>query len=255
MESYSILIPKTLVFFAVFPFILTLSFIRTLAKLTFASLLANLLQSIGLALIVEYLLRDINKVDISQMDHFRPISETALGFGSAMFAFEGISVVLPLYSHMRRPKLMASSCGVINVSFVVILALYFVMGLLGYLKYGSHVCGSITLNLPATPLYDCVRAMFTVSILLSYPLQFYVPNEIIWNWAKRNLLKPTNWETKTGTYKVGHCHKAAPTDGADDIGATDKKNFKASLVAYPPGSKVAHAVSTITSAEGVVGRH
>lgn len=179
---------------AIFPVTLLLSFIRTLNRLAVASLVANILQAIGLALIVEYLIRDLDKVNLRDRDHFRPISEMALGFGSAMFAFEGISVVLPLYSRMKTPRNMLGACGVINVSFVCILILYFIMGLLGFLKYGHHVKDSITLNLPAEPLYDAVRAMFTASILLSYPLQFYVPNEIIWKWAKKNLLGPTEQE-------------------------------------------------------------
>jgi len=198
-----------------------LSFIRTLSRLTVASLLANLLQSIGLALIVEYLLRDLKSIELKDRDNFRPISEMALGFGSAMFAFEGISVVLPLYSRMREPRLMSSPFGVINVSFFFILILYFVMGLLGYLKYGHQVRDSITLNLPATPLYDMVRAMFTASILLSYPLQFYVPNEIIWKWAKKNLMKPIGSESQSS---IG--------------GETKRNNLNGSLVVIPAATKM-----------------
>ena len=168
--------------------------IRTLNRLAFASLVANLLQAVGLALIVEYLVRDLNKVNLKERDNFRPLNEMALGFGSAMFAFEGISVVLPLYSQMKSPKQMLGCCGVVNVSFVAILVLYTMMGLLGYLKYGHHVEGSITLNLPAEPVYDGVRAMFLMSILLSYPLQFYTPFEIVWEWSKRNFFGPTKRE-------------------------------------------------------------
>lgn len=186
--------PKSVAFLVIFPVTLLLSFIRTLNRLAVASLLANLLQAIGLALIVEYLIRDLDKVNFDDRDKFRPISEMALGFGSAMFAFEGISVVLPLYSRMKTPEKMLGACGVINISFVCILVLYFIMGLLGFLKYGHSVKDSITLNLPAEPLYDAVRGMFTISILLSYPLQFYVPNEIIWKWAKKNLFGPTEQE-------------------------------------------------------------
>lgn len=203
-------ISKSLAFLCIFPVTLLLSFIRTLNRLAVASMLANLLQFFGLVLIVEFLARDLSHVDLSERDNFRPAAEMALGFGSTMFAFEGISVVLPIYSRMRRPKLMSSNCGVVNISFLVILCLYFVMGLLSYLKYGHHVRDSITLNLPAEPLYDLVRAMFTASILLSYPLQFYVPNEMVWKWAKKNLLAPPQPEA---TAKVAHL-AAAPAKGS-----------------------------------------
>lgn len=122
------------------------------------------------------------------IDYFRPASEVALGFGSAMFAFEGISVVLPIYTRMKRQEQMGGLCGIINLSYLILLFLYFTVGLFGYLRFGSAAAGSITLNLPREPLYDIVRGIFATSLFLSYPLQFYVPNEIIWNWASSKLM-------------------------------------------------------------------
>lgn len=119
-----------------------------------------------------------------KVENFKPLSEVALGFGSAMFAFEGISVVLPIYTRMKRPEQMGGWSGIINLSYIILLVLYFTVGFFGYLKFGDEAKGSITLNLPKEPLYDVVRGIFTVSLFLTYPLQFYVPNEIIWNWAK-----------------------------------------------------------------------
>lgn len=109
-----------------------------------------------------------------------------------MFAFEGISVVLPIYTRMKRQEQMGGMCGLINLSYSLLLLLYFAVGLFGYLKYGSAAAGSITLNLPKEPLYDVVRAIFTLSLCLTYPLQFYVANEVIWNWAASRLLPQTN---------------------------------------------------------------
>lgn len=158
---------------------LLLSYIRTLRRLAIASACANLLQVVGISIIVEYLIRDMPKEP--QIENFRPISEVALGFGSAMFAFEGISVVLPIYTRMKRQEQMGGLFGIINLSYAILLALYFLVGLFGYLRFGSSAAGSITLNLPFTPLYDVVRAIFVVALSLTYPLQFYVPYEIIWN--------------------------------------------------------------------------
>ena len=114
-----------------------------------------------------------------------------------MFAFEGISVVLPVYTRMKDPKQMGGYFGAINLSYTLLLGLYFSMGIFGYLKYGHHAQGSITLNLPAEPMYDIVRAMFTLSLFLTYPLQFYVPNEIIWNWAKASLIESDDRTSST----------------------------------------------------------
>lgn len=189
LGTYKIIVSKSLVFACILPFMVLLGLIRTLNRLSYASLVANLSQTLGLLLIVEYLFRDLDKFDLTRREKFMPIKDIALGFGSAMFAFEGISVVLPIYRTLRKPEQMPGVFGVANVSFVIILILYFIVGILGYLRFGHRVRDSITLNLPATPLYDAVRAMFTLSILLSYPLQFYVLNQIVWTWVKNNLLE------------------------------------------------------------------
>lgn len=177
-----------LVFLAILPITLLLSFIRTLRRLAIASACANLLQALGVSLIIVYLIRDMGQVNMSERDNFRPFNEVALGFGTAMFAFEGISVVLPIYRGLRDPSQMSGCCGLINVSFLILLFLYMIIGLLGFLKYGHNIEDSITFNLPSEPLYDAVRAMFATSVFLTYPLQFYVPNEIVWNWVKRKFL-------------------------------------------------------------------
>jgi proton-coupled amino acid transporter len=164
-----------------------LSCIKTLRRLAIASACANLLQVVGLSVVVEYLLRDMPRQP--RVEYFKPASEVALGFGSAMFAFEGISVVLPVYTRMKRREQMGSLLGIINLSYMLLLVLYMMIGLLGYLRFGSSVADSITLNLPKEPLYDVVRAIFTVSLFLSYPLQFYVPAEIIWGYLGPRLVQ------------------------------------------------------------------
>lgn len=189
LASYSIHPGKTLVFLGILPVALLLSYIKTLNRLAIASAMANMLQAVGIAIILEYLSRDISKVNLAERDNFRPFSEVALGFGSAMFAFEGISVVLPVYTRMKNSQRMSGFLGVINVSYTAILILYFLVGLFGFLKFGREAKDSITLNLPPEPIYDVVRSMFATSVFLTYPLQFYVPNEIIWNWAKKLLIQ------------------------------------------------------------------
>ena len=65
-----------------------------------------------------------------------------------MFAFEGISLVLPLQKDMRTPSNFEGWTGVLNTGMVIVSSLYFAVGFYGYLKYGDAIRGSITLNLP-----------------------------------------------------------------------------------------------------------
>lgn len=198
LATYNILVHKNYLFLAILPIALLLTYIKTLKRLAIASAFANMLQAVGLAIVVEYLLRDMPSEP--KIEYFKPASEVALGFGSAMFAFEGISVVLPVYTRLKHQEQMGSLLGLINLSYMFLLGLYMLIGVLGYLRFGSHVADSITLNLPKEPLYDLVRAIFTVSLFLTYPLQFYVPNEIIWGFLSSRLtLGKSSVSSKTTT--------------------------------------------------------
>ena len=75
-------------------------------------------------------------------------SQYPLYFGTAIYAFEGIGVVLPLENQMRTPRDMRGWNGVLNTSMTIVTCLYIAVGFFGYLKYGEDVKGSITLNLP-----------------------------------------------------------------------------------------------------------
>lgn len=168
------------------PVALALSYVRTLRRLAIASACANVLQVVGLGIIIQFLISELPSEP--EIKLFKPPSEVALGFGTMMFAFEGIAVVLPVYSRMKRPEHMGGTFGAINVSYLLLLFLYMIVGVLGYLKFGDYAQGSITLNLPKEPIYDCVRAIFAVSLFLSYPLQFYVIQEITWSWIRSKFI-------------------------------------------------------------------
>lgn len=186
------LISKPYLFLCILPFVLLISYITTLRSLSIASACANIFQVVGISIIVVNLAKGLPSG--AKIENFSSIREVALGFGSAMFAFEGISVVLPVYTRMKRPEQMGGSCGLINVSYTILLMLYFVLGTLGYLRFGNETKGSITLNLHEGLLSRCLQSAFAMSIFLTYPLQFYVPCEILWNWLRLRMFG----ETKEG---------------------------------------------------------
>ena len=71
-----------------------------------------------------------------------------LFFGTAIYAFEGIGVVLPIENQMKHKHELRGLNGVLNTSMVIVTCLYIAVAFFGYLKYGDDVKGSITLNLP-----------------------------------------------------------------------------------------------------------
>ena len=99
-----------------------------------------------------------------------------LFFGTAIFVFEGINVVLPVENRLRRPGSMLGWAGVLNTSMVVVVSLYIATAFYGYLKFGSEAAtGAITLNLPQTELLSLsCQVSIMLAITCSYPLQLYV---------------------------------------------------------------------------------
>jgi proton-coupled amino acid transporter len=56
--------------------------------------------------------------------------------------------VMPLENSMKNPHHFIGKLGILNIAMFVVVLLYGMIGLFGYLKYGHSVKGSVTLNLP-----------------------------------------------------------------------------------------------------------
>lgn len=128
-----------------------LNLVRNLKYLTPVSLFAAILTVTGLAISFFYMLQDLPSADT-----VKPLaswSTLPLYFGTAIYAFEGIGVVLPLENNMKTPEDFGGMTGVLNTSMVIVATLYTAVGFFGYLKYGDGVKGSITLNLPQDEMY------------------------------------------------------------------------------------------------------
>ncbi|XP_054162250.1 neutral amino acid uniporter 4-like [Oppia nitens] len=160
----------------VLPFLVLISFIKNIKHLSIASMFGNVLQLVSFVIIIYNL--------VSQMDN---ISDTVLVsdkvpqfFSTTMFTYEGITVTMGLYRSMKNRRNFDKPCGVINNAIAIVIVFYVTVGLLGYLKYGDQVAGSITLSLPKKPIYESVQLMYSIAIFISYPIQLYVAINILW---------------------------------------------------------------------------
>lgn len=86
--------------------------------------------------------------------HFLPpnIRTLPLFFGTAIFAFEGIALVLPLQNAMKKPKNFSKLFGVLNVGMVFVTGIFISFGAIGYWQYGDEAEASLTLNLPTNEM-------------------------------------------------------------------------------------------------------
>ncbi|XP_071522387.1 proton-coupled amino acid transporter-like protein pathetic [Panulirus ornatus] len=159
--------------------ILLLCYIPDLKYLVPLSVVAGMVQMIALIIIFYYVLRDLPQVQ-EQVPAWAGWSSLPLYFGSTIFAFEGIGLVLPLENNMKTPASFGGVSGVLSTAMMIVICLYASVGFFGYMQYGSTIEGSITLNLPASePLALAVKILMALSVYLTYPLQMYVPIQIL----------------------------------------------------------------------------
>ncbi|XP_075160922.1 proton-coupled amino acid transporter-like protein acs [Haematobia irritans] len=160
--------------------LILINYVRNLKYMAPFSTLANAITMVSFGIICYFIFRE--PISTEGKEAFAPVSGFPLFFGTVLFALEAIGVILPLENEMKSPKSFGGSCGVLNISMVLIVFLYVGMGLFGYLNYGDDIEGSITLNLPAKEvLAQCVKGMLAFAIFITHGLACYVAIDITWN--------------------------------------------------------------------------
>lgn len=119
--------------------------IRVLKYLVPFSMMANIMIVIVFAITLYYMLSV--PLELTERKPFTSWGQLPYFFATVIFAMEGIGAVMPVENEMKQPQHFLGCPGVLNTSMGTVVILYTVIGLLGYIRYGDAVEGSVTLNL------------------------------------------------------------------------------------------------------------
>ncbi|MFH4976568.1 hypothetical protein AB6A40_003277 [Gnathostoma spinigerum] len=166
--------------------ILLLCSIRRLNMLASFAFVANIIYICSVIIVLHFFFTHLQPS--SRLPAVGKITNFPLYFGTVMFAFEGVAVILPIENRMNQPQFFIQWNGVLNSANLVVLAVYAMVGFYGYLAVGDDVADTVTLNLPQEPFYQLIKLSFVVCVMVSYPLQFFVPMERIEKWIMRKIV-------------------------------------------------------------------
>ncbi|GLE09580.1 hypothetical protein PINS_up021308 [Pythium insidiosum] len=165
---------------AIFPIILMLSWIRTLNRITPFSSLANIAVFLGISIVFYYSIEFANNptkprqepvhVDFSQFPEF---------YGTAVYSFEGIGLILPIQNEMRQPELFPR---VLVMCMLAILVLFLFIGEVPTIAFGRITNGSMTAVLHEYCegwLVTMANVLLAFACLLSFPIQFYPAVDVL----------------------------------------------------------------------------
>ncbi|CAO1412560.1 unnamed protein product [Diamesa hyperborea] len=174
-----------LVVLCLIPIIFT-SLITNLKYLAPCSALANVCMITGIMITLYYSTLDLPA--ISERNYVSSLEKLPLFFGTAIYIFEGISLVLPLKNSMEKPENFSKRFGVLNVGMFILATLFVCLGVAGYWKYGENVLPSLTFNLPNDQkLAQCLKIMIATGVGLGYCIQLFVPVQILYPMIRRRM--------------------------------------------------------------------
>ena len=168
-SSNVFLSPKALFIYAMLPFQLGLNSIKTLTLLAPLSIFADVVDLGAMGVVLG---QDVSTwlTERPPVFAFGGPTELLYGLGVAVYAFEGIGMVLPLEAEAADKRKFG---GTLGLSMVFIAVMYGLFGAMGYLAFGASTRDIITTNLGAgwlsvtVQLGLCINLFFTMPVMMN----------------------------------------------------------------------------------------
>lgn len=168
-SSSPLLTAKALFIWAMLPFQLGLNSIKTLTLLAPLSIFADVVDLGAMGVVLG---QDASTwlAERPPVFAFGGLAEILYGLGVAVYAFEGIGMVLPLEAEAADKRKFG---GTLAMSMAFIAVMYGLFGAMGYLAFGASTRDIITTNLGAgwlsvaVQLGLCINLFFTMPVMMN----------------------------------------------------------------------------------------
>lgn len=167
--------PKALYIWGCFPFQLGLNSIPTLTHLAPLSIFADIvdLGAMGIVMVEDVM---ISMKQRPALKAFGDFSVFSYGIGVAVYAFEGVGMILPLESETRNKQRFGR---ILGWCMAFISLLYGSFGALGYFAFGEETKDIITTNFGAGLVSTLVNVGLCVNLFLTFPLMMNPVYEVV----------------------------------------------------------------------------
>ncbi|KAG5952867.1 hypothetical protein E4U53_007687 [Claviceps sorghi] len=157
--------------------LIPLALIRNISKLGPVAVLADVFIFVGLLYIWQYDAFSLAKHGIAPSVMLFNPSSFALTIGSAVFTFEGIGLILPIQSSMRKPEHFG---GLLFLVMLLITLIFISVGALCYATFGENTKIQIISNFPQdSAAVNAVQVLYSLAVLAGEPVQLFPAVRII----------------------------------------------------------------------------
>ncbi|XP_034678714.1 amino acid transporter AVT3B-like [Vitis riparia] len=169
------LIPKTVYIWGCFPFQLGLNSISTLTHMAPLSIFADIVDvgAMGVVMIEDVFIFFKNRPSVEAVGS---LSMFFYGLGVAVYAFEGVGMVLPIESETQEREKFGK---VLALAMASISLMYGGFGALGYFAFGEDTKDIITANLGTGLVSFLVQLGLCVNLFFTFPLMMNPVYEVV----------------------------------------------------------------------------